>query len=650
MFKKNLYTYSFIKTLYDRNRDYLDSFSPLIFSAIPPEVKVSPEKIQKLVEEKYGLKFPTHLIRTVLTRGLRQDILSVETNKPLYNLTADGVKFVSKIENITDVERRINALGADMVAFFADKGLTKSKKEVSELLDVFVDKNLCFLVDLFGTNGNDEKIDISRKDEVLMLDYVNEAMASKPDHYNTLKEIIFGSIIAGLIHVRDTAELTELEQNHFKNARVYLDSNIVFSALGFHTKEIKESTLELLNLIKSVGLELWIFEFTVDEMCGVIKSYGAEEHKFLKGISVDSILSSFKQLGLGLSDVGEMIGNIENMLEGLGIKIDPTPNVSIRNYVSENEQIRGRISAYKSDKPLASINHDLAVIDHIRRFRRHNVRKIEDPKAIFLTSDNALHNVVLRSFSHPDNGTLSEVIIDRLFANILWLKNPSIDLPINLVIASHSRDLLIDKTVWDRFYTVLVKMKEAGEITVDQAASLFYKNQINDVLKSYSKSDADKIDKRLVGEEIEAATKNIESQQINLETEKSILEESLFASEKKVEDGKKFSQKIAEIRQNIKTETKRQAFRYALAAVFLLSTLIAIFEGIIILWLHHLGNSWPTILLGLALGGYVVIKHINWNVCVHISDYVYKKAYGLILRKSEKILQTNASNPDANKA
>src|SRR3989338_8973990 len=103
-------------------------------------------------------------------------------------------------------------------------------------------------------------------------------------------------------------------QNQFKNARVYLDSNIVFSALGFHTKEIKETTIELFNLIKSVGLELWIFEFTVDEMCGVIKSFGAEQHKFLKGVNVDSILSSFKQQGLGLSDVVEMIGNIENLL------------------------------------------------------------------------------------------------------------------------------------------------------------------------------------------------------------------------------------------------------------------------------------------------------------------------------------------------
>jgi len=640
MFKKSLYTYSFIKTLYDKNRDYLDSFSPLIYNVIPQDISVSVKKIQEDVSKKYDLKFPTHLIKTVLTKGHRQKIL--ESNKGKYHLTKKGVSLVTSIEDTTDVERRINALGTDLVSFFQAKGIQKTRGGVADLLQSFIDRNLCFLVDLLGTNGDEEIAQISRKDEVILLDYIHDAMESKPEHYNTLKELIYGSIISGLIHVRSTTELIEYDQSTFKNARIYLDSNIVFSAFGFHTKEIADSAIELLDLIKQAGLELWVFEFTVDEMCGVIKSYGGEQHKFIKGIKIDSILSNFKQRGLGISDSNEMIGSIENLLDGLEVTIDPTPEVNLKDYTSENEHLRGKIGANKVEKSLANINHDLAVIDHIRAYRGRSVRRVEDPKAIFLTADNSLHSVTLHSFNHIDKGTLPETILDRLFANILWLKNPSIDLPVNLVIASHSRDLLIDRNVWERFYAVLIKLKNKGEITVDQAATLFYKNQISEILRPFSKSDIENIDNGFVTDAIEKSIKVTEASNSNLEEEKKMLENSLFVSETKVEDGRRSSEQIIEIRKNIKREAKKSTVKYIHLTVFVISMLLTVFEGALLLFLNYIGNSWSAIIQSIVLGGFLFLV-INWKICEYIKPGIYKKIYLIIYRKKEKILYTDTS-------
>ncbi len=642
MFRNNLYTYSFIKTLYDKKRDYLDSFSPLIYSVVTEEDFTDVESVQKKVQDKYDLKFPLHLITTVVSRGKRQGLLGANPAKNnQFKLTETGVKYVAGIESTDDVARRINSLGADLIVYFGTQGHEKTKEEVATLLQSFIHRNIGYFVDILGTNGTDEVVEIKKDDESILLDYIQTAMESKPDQYNTLKEMIYGSIISSLVYVRNTTELTELEEKSFKSARIYLDTNIIFSALGFHTEEMKQSATELLDLITSAGLELWAFEFTVDEICGFFRAYASEGHKYPSGIKVDFVLSNFKQKGLGLSDINEMVVKIEHTLNDIGIRVDPTPDVSLKDYQSPSEVLQGRVSAEKTEKPLTSINHDIAAIDYIRKFRRGNVRSIEDPKAIFLTADNSLNRACMNTFNHTEKGTLPETILDRLFANILWLKNPDIDLPINLIIASHSRDLLVDRAVWERFYSVLNKLKTGGEITEDQAATLFYKNQIEDSLREVKKSDLEKITDKFVTEEIEKAAKVVEDENATLNAEKKMLEQSLFETNEQIREAQSATNKIQEVRERIKVSAKRYAWWAMQISVVIVSALLIFIEGMILLSFHRNGIEVTgillTIFLALVFGG--TGSFMNWKICEYVKVPIYKKVYSFSFSRKMKILE-----------
>jgi|GEM_PF-5074847 len=633
MFKKNLYTYSFIKTLYDQKRDYLVAFSPLIYDGIPTDTCVPIEQIQTAVEEKRGLKFPLHIMKTVLTRGKRDGLVTSPEGKNLFCLTEKGVKLVDEIEDSADVERRINALGEDLVRYFAEKKVEKSEEQVSAILQKFIDVNLVYLIDLFGNGADSKNIEVTRKDELFLLGYIKEAMKSKPAHFSTLKELIYGSIIASLVYVRSTKELTELGGMGFKSAKVYLDTNIVFSALGFHTPEMTQSTVELLDLIKEAGLDLWVYEFTVDEMCGIFKVYSKEGYKYPKSLGIDSILSTFKQQGLGVSDMTEMTGNIESLLSNLGIRVDPTPEVNLRDYESSNENIRGRVGANKSNKSLSNINHDLAAIDHIREYRGRSVRKIEEPKAIFLTADKSLHNVCARSFDHVANATLPETILDRLFANILWLKNPDLNLPIELMIATHSRDLLIDQHVWERFHSVLVKLQKTGEVTDDQAATLFYNDYLASELCGFS--DADKIDDDFVTEKIEKAGRIVESAHADLTKTKIELEESILASNAEMQQAQKISEQIEAARSYTKNIAKKWAGFSLHPIVLFVSTVFTFVTGSI---LTYFANSigWTETMLALFTGGAGSLTIMNWKFCEWIKSVSYKNIYYLIHKELMK--------------
>lgn len=635
MFSNSIYTYSFIKTLYDQKRDYLDTFSPLVYSALEKDKFYTADEVKNRVKEKYDLAFPGHLVKTILSRGKRQNYVLADKEENRFQLTDSGVTLVLAIEKREDVERRINALGTDLVEYFASRGIVKKREEVATLLESFVSNNLEYLIDLFGTNGVIGN-EISKSDEIVLHDYVLLATESKPDQYSTLKELIYGSIIASLVYARNTTELVELGQKSFKNYRVYLDTNIIFSALGFHTPELKQSTLELFDLIKDAGLELWAFEFTLDEICGFFRAYTVEGYKFPTTIRIDTVLSTFKQRGLGFSDINEMIVRLETTLANIGVRVQPTPEVSLKDYVSENELLRSRVSASKGvDKPISSTNHDVAAIEQVRKYRRSGVRSIEDARAIFLTADNSLNRICIQTFDHVGKGTLPETILDRLFANVLWLKNPDISLPLNLIIASHSRDLLVDKFVWERFYLVLVRLKESGSVTENQVATLFYKNQIEEHLSGIRKPEISKITDAFVTDAIEKSAKKVESEHADLQSEKLMLQQTLFESKVQVSEGIKAVDHLQKIRERIKVESKKIASQVALLGVCGLSAVLIFLEGLILFQIFKPKELLGTIVIGAIFGG----GFINWNICKWAKFKIYENTYSFVSGKKMKVLE-----------
>ena len=507
-----IYTYALIKALYDEGEDYIDSFWPIVVNTIPSNQSVTSSFVQAKLRESCGLEVPLHVLEVILARAERGEYLrhwrERSTGITKYRLTSAGIDYSTKLETDKEVERRINALLESIRQFLEGKGVSISFDKIRELLLYFIHTNIEFLTEFITPSKTLTKpaplkfVGFDR----FLLEYIKSAEQQKPDDYKTLENMIFGSIISVLLYVDEPAEINRMGSKKFSRCQVFLDTNFVFSMLEFRTEEFNEPAKELFSLLKKQNFNLKVFSFTVDEICRVINSYPKESYRYPTNIRIDTLYSSLKTKGWSKTDAREFIINIEQILQQKGITIEWMKDINLSKYTPD-EKLRKDIKRYKPYQNKFHRNHDLAAIAKIKELRKKTIRRIEDSKALFLTSDYRLNRFDFIEEGHKQSGTICETVLDRLMTNILWLKNPNIKLSLNTIIAAHSRGLFVNRRVWDRFYKVLQELKKEGKIRDDDIATLFWHNYLEDTLRPIEETEAGKITPEFVLDEIETAGK-----------------------------------------------------------------------------------------------------------------------------------------------
>jgi len=535
----SVYTYALIKALYDEGQDYIDSFWPFAVKVIPSGKSLDSSFIQRDLRAKFNLEVPLHVIEAILARAERRGYIRQEREKPTsatkYRLTNAGLNYAIKLETDKEVDRRINALLESIRKFFDGKGIPLDFDQIRELLLHFVHENIDFLIECINPSISSREIAPQKSEghEKYLFEYIESADKQEPDNYKILENVVMGSIISTLLYVEEPEDITKIRTVKFSHCQIFLDTNFVFSILGLHMEEFNEPARELLDLIKKYDFDLKVFSFTLDEISRVLNSYYREYYRYPTNVNVNTLYSSLKRKGWSKTDAREFIINIEQTLQQHGIAIGWMKDVNLNNYTSD-EGLKNTIKKYKPDQAGFHQNHDLAAIAKINELRGTTVRRIEDSKALFLTSDVRLSRFNLVEMGHRENGTICETILDRLLTNILWLKNPDTKPPLKSIIAAHSRDLFVNRRVWDRFYEVLRQLKREGKITDDAISTLFWHSYVEDALRSIEEVEANKITPEFVLEEIEKAGKRREE-----------------AAEKKIEE-------IQKTKEEIEMELKRK--------------------------------------------------------------------------------------------
>jgi hypothetical protein len=502
-----LYTYSLIRSLYDQGDDLIDSFWPLVINVLPRDKTSVPlETVQSKIDNKYGLNIPQHSLGTIVTRAARKGY--VERGNKTISLTAQGLQYFHlRIEPERQAERRVNELLSDAKTFMDNRsqpGL--STDQIKEMIQSFVLDNLDILEQFFSQDGTStaERKELSTEAERVLLDYFTSVEQTKPIIFQTLQDIVCGSVISAIVH---TTELFQESGRRFERTAVYLDSNYVFSLLNLRYDEENRPAKELFKLMKEEGsFEFKVLDFTLHEITSLLKNYENEQHLYQPNIKVrGSLFASLKARGWTAAKVKEFVVNVESRLWAeLGINITPT-DVNLRKYEPEDPNRRKLLLEYKPDQRAKEQNHDLAAIDHIKKLRRRPVSRIERCQAMFLTSDMKLALFNYIGEEHKDNDTVSEVIPDRLLTNILWLKNPAANdkLSLDSIIANYSRNLFVDQAVWKQFYKNVVELRREGSLDDTQVSILLYGRHIQEVLSDYEPDEADDIDLSVILKDIE---------------------------------------------------------------------------------------------------------------------------------------------------
>jgi hypothetical protein len=554
----SIYTYALIKALYDEGEDYIDSFWPIVVKTLPSNQSVTSSIMQGRLKESYDLEVPLHVLEVILTRAEGRKYLQHWTESPTrvtkYRLTSAGIDYSDKLETDKEVERRINALLEDMRQFLEGKEVALNVDRIRDSLLYFVEKNMIFLAECVApskTLAEPTPQEFSGFDKFLV-EYIESAKRQKPDEYKTLENLFFGSIISVLLLVDKPEEITKIKDESFGHCQVFLDTNFVFSVLGLDMDVFNKPAEELFNLLKKYDFDLKVFGFTVDEICRVVNSYPEESRRYPASIQVSTIYSSLKVKGWSSTDARQFIINIEQILQQKGITIEWFKDVDLAKY-KPDEKLENVIKLYKPHQNSFSRNHDLAALAKTKELRKKTIRRIEDSGVLFLTSDVGLHKFDFIEEGHKQNATICETVLDRLMTNILWLKNPNSKLSLETIIAAHSRNLFVNRRIWDRFYEVLQELKNGGKIGDDDLATLFWHSYLEDTLRTIEESESNMITPEFVLEKIEEAGK-LQEQAIQQEikgiekTKEKEMEIELRKKEEEFSEALKRSTSDAELR------------------------------------------------------------------------------------------------------
>jgi hypothetical protein len=477
---RTLKTYSLIKALYDEGKDYIDAFWPILLQVMPLSgQKLEPGPIADLIVERFGLAIPVLTVKTLADRA-RGTFGYLDRDHHAYSLTEKGQKYVVGLESSRGVQRRLEELvthACEMLkttdAAFADREFTL------DAITRVVEQNyhmFDFVVERSAANRPGTTSDVERA----VLEYCDQLESAYPVQFTTLRDLILGSTLAGLLKRDDINDAT----SHFRPTELYLDTNIVLSLLGLRFEVECRPAVELFGLLgRSTSFQLKVFDFTLDELTALLQGYRQAGQKYLPHVKVKALYSSLRYRGMTPADVTLLIAGLEDALLVRGVSVVST-TIVLDGPATEVDASKPSLASYKPDQDPRGQRHDLAAITEVARRRGRSVRKVERAGAFFLTEDNRLSNYAFVAGGHRDRGTISEVIPDRLLTNLLWLKQPDSlqSLPVSTVIAMHSRELFIDRRVWDAFHRELGRIVESGEIPDEAASILLYDGQVHQEL------------------------------------------------------------------------------------------------------------------------------------------------------------------------
>ncbi|MEP7013641.1 MAG: hypothetical protein ABJC13_25240 [Acidobacteriota bacterium] len=497
-----LYAYSLIKSFHDEQKDYIDAFIPLVVRSIPAEGVLSLQVLQEKIQSHYSFSVPVHSLVIILRRASQRGLCELTKGATVVTLNPAGKIYSSNLEPERATERRLHELIADAATFLS----TSTRSEVSSgtaqaYLTEFIERNLTgleafLLVGAEYDPGKIERPGTSHIVDSALFDYCLHVEREKPAIFQTLHDVICGSVLSLVVH----SNLLEESNKMFGKTLVFLDSNFLLGVLGLRHDEENRPALELFSLMQDEGVfDFQVFDFTIAEITNLLRNYQREQHQYLKYFRVGSIFSSLKAKGWTPANVLDFIANIEKRLAEINVSTFLT-DISLRNFEPTDKKLGESLRRYKPDQGAKERSHDLAAIETVRKLRGKRPRRIEACEAMLLTSDLKLSSFNYIEQDHKDLGTIAEVIPDRLLTTLLWLKNPTLSARISLVslISLHSRSDIIDQQLWVRFRETLDQLRREGSIKEKEVSILLLDRHLQDIFKSVDPEDGNELSEKIL--------------------------------------------------------------------------------------------------------------------------------------------------------
>ncbi len=549
---------------------YIDNFNSLTAECLrrsPTDVILSPD-IRTALREQFGLQLPLHTVDALLLRARKRGLLAKEHG--VYRILRAKLGNLRFAERRTRITESTAALVTDLTTFAISNFDLPWTKEIAEisLYSYLRDDALALLRSTTMRQLLPLPKTATRSERYVLASYVNNVIEHESPHFDSLRAMVEGTILASAILFPPTANITA----KFRDTPIYFDTKFLLNALGHTTQSLAAPAAELLEILYESGAKPCCFSHTVDEVRSIL--YGCA-HRMragsIWGVGYGDTFESFLKRGMSESDVYLLAQRLETDLQVLRVEVNPKPPYKPEFLVSEQlleETIREHVR-YSNENALA---RDVDSISGVLRLRGgRKPISIETSGGVFVTLNRDLA-VAANTFSRAeDEGGLAPVAItDRDLTNLVWLKEPQAasDLTRKQIVADFYAALQPDDAFRQRYLKEVEKLSSGGAYSADDVFLLRHALEAKTVAMQLTIGDESAFTQGTLVEVLDVLRENIQGEaRRELESERARATEEIERERSVARGATSHAEQLATQLEQSRIKRKAQADRIELRSM-----------------------------------------------------------------------------------
>lgn len=469
-----------IQVNWDSGRvSHLDNFVPFAVESMvrSGNVRFTAAQCRECILTEFGIEFPLGVVSALLRRCREASWGATAAGGDFELSEAAKDSFGYFKEKEERLARQQSSLAQSLLAFGEERfqlGWELVDAEAA-LLD-YVAANGSGLLDsaLRGRKRSEGLDRDASAERVVVASWIDEQLASAPEKFDYLIDLVKGSMLATSLFVDGGLESTR----RFAQTSLYLDTAVVLRALGLEGPERRDAALDALRLAKSQGADLRVLEATVREARGVVTSAAQHAGRALSE-NARAVDVHAQHVGWTRSDLEIRSERLELDLERLDVLVRPSPVPDPALTVDETALEDLLTSTVAYGHGARALRHDLDALTAIHRRRRGAAGdRLENSRAVFITANASLAQVARRFPDFRDGSWPRAMLLDDL-TTILWAKQPlaAPELPRHRVAAACASVLAPDPQLWHKYLDEVDRLRSRGEITDEDVALLRYRQE-----------------------------------------------------------------------------------------------------------------------------------------------------------------------------
>lgn len=474
----------------ERRKSYIDNFVPFVAECLraanQPEISAS--ELQACLESEFGLRLPQHVIQTVLHRAAKEKLvrrdgqLLVRTDRSLVTADLGAAR--------RDALRQHEALVTKLSTYARNVHQEELGREAAEsaLLDFIENRSLPVMRQLLGNPGPQDLQE--RSIEFIVAAFIARLCESDPEGFKYLDTVVKGSMLATALYLPTPGSMG----GPIRDLRVFLDTPVLLRALGYHGASQEEASMELLDMLASLGARLMCFTHTLRELQGVLISSGRTlQSPKRQGDVVLPVIDYAVERGITASELEARADGAEHSLRALRVVVEDPPEMATALSVDEDELEEELRRVINYARPQARV-HDLNCLTAVYRLRRGTKqRELESARAIFVTTNANVVRASRRFFEEVPNGADVPVCaLDHELGTVVWLKTPlSVpDFPRKQILADAYAALSPDDAIWRKYMEFVDRLTSEGKVSDDDYVVLRYSTEARRALMERTLGDS----------------------------------------------------------------------------------------------------------------------------------------------------------------